>query len=155
MPVVVKGKKIVERDTGKVAGKSKDHATAVKAAQIRNMHHAVKVGKLDKLPPASKGKGGNTDFTKTKTTLPDPDSSRAGNTEFVLAKGVMRGEEGLPTLDEQKESGFARGGLHDDLKGEEEGTFEPDRYVAIPGTDTSQVREIPIKIGNKLDPQFE
>jgi len=40
MPVIAKGKQIVEKRTGKVVGHSKDAATAKRAATARNMAHA-------------------------------------------------------------------------------------------------------------------
>lgn len=40
MPVIARGKKIVEKKTGKVVGKSKSKGMAKKAARARNMAHA-------------------------------------------------------------------------------------------------------------------
>jgi len=45
MPVKAVGNKIVEVNTGKVVGHSKDNATAKKAARIRNWKHSEKKGK--------------------------------------------------------------------------------------------------------------
>lgn len=42
MPVTRKGKKIVEKATGKVVGKSKTATMAKKAAQARNIAHRKK-----------------------------------------------------------------------------------------------------------------
>lgn len=56
MPVIVRGRSVFNRDTGKLEFRSKNAVTAKKAASIRNMAHAVKVGKLKKLPPKSRGK---------------------------------------------------------------------------------------------------
>lgn len=40
MPVKARGREIVEKRTGKVVGRSKDAATAKRAATARNMAHA-------------------------------------------------------------------------------------------------------------------
>lgn len=41
MPVIARGKEIVEKDTGKVVGKSKTVAGAKAAARVRNMINAT------------------------------------------------------------------------------------------------------------------
>jgi hypothetical protein len=48
MPVIRKGKKIVEKKTGKVVGKSDSVAMAKKAVAARNMAHAGKLTKQQK-----------------------------------------------------------------------------------------------------------
>lgn len=44
MPVVARGKNIIERSTGRVVAHSKSKKKAKKAASMRNMMHAVKKG---------------------------------------------------------------------------------------------------------------
>lgn len=39
MPVEARGKEIIEKESGKVIGHSKDEATAKKAARVRNAIH--------------------------------------------------------------------------------------------------------------------
>ncbi len=46
MPVVAKGKNIVEKSTGRVVAHGKTKASAKKAARMRNMAHAVKRGHI-------------------------------------------------------------------------------------------------------------
>lgn len=48
MPVVARGKNIVEKATGKVVGHSTSKKKAKKAANVRNMAHAVKKGYISK-----------------------------------------------------------------------------------------------------------
>ena len=44
MPVLARGKKIIEKSTGRVVARSKSKSKAKKAASMRNMAHAVKKG---------------------------------------------------------------------------------------------------------------
>jgi len=53
MPVIVRDRSVFNRDTGKLEFRSKNATIAKRAASIRNMAHAVKVGKLKRLPPKS------------------------------------------------------------------------------------------------------
>lgn len=63
MPVKAVGKNIVEVATGKVVGHSSSHKKAQSAANMRNMAHAVKQGKLSKEAFQSvKDKAGNTEY---------------------------------------------------------------------------------------------
>jgi hypothetical protein len=63
MPVVARGKNVVEKGSGKVVAHSSSAGKAKSAATMRNMAHAVKQGHISKEAfDKVKEKAGNTDF---------------------------------------------------------------------------------------------